>query len=296
MKSKIIFVIHQWLRPIGLAFAPLILLVCAAAPVAAQTTAPENMVQIPAGKFWMGRAYTLYVDSAELVPRDKLDDRPANNVYLDAFSIDQYEVTNADYAKYVQATGAKPPWHWPQGKSPNGKERLPVYNVNWFEAAGFCKWAGKRLPTEAEWEKAARGGLDRNRYSWGDDDIDRSERRLGAPQSAGRITDEPVPAHLDGPDAMPVGSFKPNGYGLHDMTGNVREWTNDWYDANYYAFMPKQNPQGPETGRYRSVRGSGWLDDPPNTIGGPSDVNTVDTRDFSDPDLRASTIGFRCAK
>src|SRR5213593_4269954 len=208
MKSKIIFIIHLWLRPIGLAFAPLMLcLVCAAAPVAANTTPPENMVQIPAGKFWMGRAYTLYVDSADLVPRDKLDDRPANNVYLDAFSIDKYEVTNADYAKYVQATGTKPPWHWPQGKSPNGKERLPVYNVNWFEAAGFCKWAGKRLPTEAEWEKAARGGLDRNRYSWGDAEVDTSEKYLHAPQGAGRITDAPVPAHLEGVDAMPVGSF-----------------------------------------------------------------------------------------
>jgi formylglycine-generating enzyme required for sulfatase activity len=80
------------------------------------------------------------------------------------------------------------------------------------------------------------------------------------------------------------------------MTGNVREWTNDWYDGNYYPFMPKQNPRGPETGRYRSVRGSGWLDVPPNAIGGPTDVNTVDSRDFSDPELRATTIGFRCAK
>jgi formylglycine-generating enzyme len=259
-------------------------------------TAPDNMVQIPAGKFWMGRAYTIYTDSADLIPRDKMDDRPANNIYLDAFYIDKYEATNADYAKFVQATGTKAPWHWPQGKLPAGREKFPVYNVNWFEAAAFCKWAGKRLPTEAEWEKAARGGLDRNRYGWGDAEVDTSEKYLEAPQGAGRTTDEPVPAHLDGTDAIPVGSFKPNGYGLYDMIGNVREWTNDWYDAYYYAFMPKKNPQGPETGRYRSVRGSGWLDDAPNTIGGPTDNNTVDSRDFSDPELRASTIGFRCAK
>src|SRR5437867_3440849 len=171
MKKKILFTI--------------LCCVCVAVPIAAQTAAPEGMVLIPAGKFWIGRTFSIFLDSGDLWARDKIDNRPANNIYLDAFYIDKYEVTNADYAKFVQATGARPPWHWPQGKGPNGKERLPVYNVNWFEAAGFCKWAGKRLPTVEEWEKEARGGLDRNRYSWGGDDIDRSERRLGAPQSAG---------------------------------------------------------------------------------------------------------------
>ena len=265
--------------------------VCAALPIAAQTAVPEGMAQIPAGKFWMGRAYSIFLDSADLLPRDKMDDRPANNIYLDAFSIDKYEVTNADYARFVDATGARPPWHWPQGKIPNGEERFPVFNVNWFEATDFCKWAGKRLPTEAEWEKAARGGLDRNHYSWGDAEIDRGEERLLAPQTAGRNTSTAAPAVIGRRYAMAVGSFAPNGYGLYDMTGNVMEWTNDWYDGNYYPFMPKQNPKGPETGRYRSVRGAGFFDQ-----GGHGEEKTVNYRNFSDPDLRGTTIGFRCAK
>src|SRR5881396_262328 len=252
-------------------------LVCAAAPLAAQTAAPENMVQIPAGKFWMGRTYTIYTDSADLVPIDKLDDRPANNIYLDAFYLDKYEVTNADYTKFLQAnSGTKPPWHWPQGNFPAGKEKLPVYNVNWFEATAFCKWAGKRLPSEAEWEKAVRGGRDRKPYAWVDNDRDPDER---------------VPAAISRGKAMAVGSFPPNGYGLYDMIGNVMEWTNDWYDANYYPFMPKKNPQGPQTGRYKSVRGAGYADQ-----GGHGMEKLVSYRNFSDPDTRMTTIGFRCAK
>src|SRR5439155_2851162 len=181
-----------------------------------QTAAPENMVQIPAGKFWMGRAYTIYTDSADLVPLDKLDDRPANNIYLDAFYLDKYEVTNAEYAKFLQATGGKPPWHWPQGKIEAGKEKLPAYNVNWFEADAYCKSVGKRLPTEAEWEKAARGGMDRQTYGWKEDE--------DAPPNA------PIPAAINRNKAQAVGSLAPNGYGLYDMIGNVIEWTNDWYD------------------------------------------------------------------
>jgi iron(II)-dependent oxidoreductase len=266
--------------------------VCAALPAAAQTAAPEGMASIPAGKFWMGRTFSIFLDSGDLLARDKMDDRPANNVYLDAFSIDKYEVTNTDYARFVVATGARPPWHWPQGKIPNGEEKFPVYNVNWFEATDYCKWAGKRLPTEAEWEKAARGGLDRNHYAWGDDTIDKSnEQTLLSPQSALRNTATPVPATLGRPRPNPVGSFASNGYGLYDIIGNVMEWTNDWYDNNYYPFMPKRNPRGPETGKYKSVRGAGFADQ-----GGHGEEKLVDYRNFSDPDTRMTTIGFRCAK
>src|SRR5205809_512334 len=226
-------------------------LLCAAVPLAAQTAAPENMVQIPAGKFWMGRTYTIYTDSADLVPIDKLDDRPANNIYLDALYLDRYEVTNADYTKFLQAnSGTKPPWHWPQGNFPAGKEKLPVYNVNWFEATGYCMWAGKRLPTEAEWEKAARGGLDRKIYSWGDDDIDTSEFRRLPPASNATKSRKGPPEAAGSGKVVPVGSFPPNGYGLYDIGGNVSEWLSDWYYDNYYPFMPKKNPNAPETGLY----------------------------------------------
>jgi len=261
--------------------------ICFALPIAAQTAAPEGaerkrdsaqpqeMVSIPAGKFWMGRTNSFWRDALDTEPRAKRDDRPANLIHLDSFYLDKYEVTNADYARFVEATGARPPWHWPQSKIAKGDERVAVYNVNWFEATAFCKWAGKRLPTEAEWEKAVRGGRDRKVYAWVDDN-DPGER---------------VPAAITRGKAMPVGSFPPNGYGLHDMIGNVMEWTNDWYDMNYYAFMPKKNPQGPETGLYKSVRGGGWTD----TLGEDGQLANF-YRNFSDPELRGLTIGFRCAK
>ena len=258
---------------------------------AAQVTAPEDMALIPAGKFWMGRSHTLFLDSIDIIVRDRMDDIPANNVYLDSFYIDKYKVTNADYARFIRATGIKAPWHWPQAKVSDGQERFPVYNVSWFEAADYCKSAGKRLPTEAEWEKAARGGLDRNLYSWGDNEINTFDEQGAIQQGARRNTNQPVQAALGRSGAMDVGSFAPNGYGLYDMVGNLMEWTTDWYDSNYYPFMPKENPRGPETGLYKSIRGASWTDNR-----GHGDTNTVHYRKFTDPETRMSTIGFRCAK
>jgi formylglycine-generating enzyme required for sulfatase activity len=251
--------------------------VCAALPLAAQTGAPEGMVQIPAGKFWMGRDHSTKGDADNNMPRGWRDDRPANLISVDAFYLDKYEVTNADYARFLEATGGKAPWHWPHGKVPAGDEKQAVANVNWFEATAFCTWAGKRLPTEAEWEKAARGGQDRKMYAW-DDDYEPATP--GAPV---------VPAVYNRNKAAAVGSLPPNGYGLYDMIGNVIEWTNDWYDSGYYAFMPRVNPKGPDTGMYRSVRGGGWAE-------GRGEKLANYYRNFSDPETRSSTIGFRCAK
>src|SRR4030095_8558793 len=170
----------------------------------------------------MGRTQTLWRDTIDVVPRAKMDNRPANLIYLDTFYLDKYEVNNADYARFLEATRGKPPWHWKGGKFRAGDEKQAVYNVNWFEADAYCKWAGKRLPTEAEWEKAARGGLDRQPYPWGD-------RAAGGGGGRGA----PSPAALGTGRAVAVGSYPPNGYGLFDMVGNVMEWTNDWYYLNY---------------------------------------------------------------
>jgi len=266
--------------------------VCAALPLAAQAPAPEGMVLIPAGKFWMGRTMMQVVDAINVRARDSMDDIPANNVYLNAFYLDKYEVTQTDYAKYLAAAkGIKAPWHWPQGNIPKGEEKFPIYNVNWFEATDYCKWVGKRLPTEAEFEKAARGGLDSKVYSWGDDDIDTSEFRRLPPASSATKSGRGSP---DGGGLGEVGKLPPNGYGLYNMAGNVSEWLNDWYYDNYYPFMSKQNPKGPETGLYRSVRGANWATGGPSGDGHPAQV--VFYRNFSDPDLRITTIGFRCAK
>ena len=232
------------------------------------------MVTIPAAEFWMGRSQFQWLfDRNTEIERDRLDDTPAHKVYLDSFSIDKYEVTNEEYARFSEATGAKPPWYWPKAKFPEGQERFPVYNVSWAEAGAYCRWAGMRLPTEAEWERAARGDLDRKKYPWGDEDDLRNKGHLNYPS---------------GPVA--VGSFPPNGLGLYDITGNVWEWTNDWYSRDYYAISPDRNPKGPETGMYKIIRGGGWTDgyDARNLM--------ASHRSYADPATRAFTIGIRCVK
>ena len=220
------------------------------------------MVLIPAGEFQMGDAFN-EGDSSE---------RPVDTVYLDAFYMDVYEVTNAQYKKFVQATGHKEPegyiyvngsWvlgkPW-QDKNLNG-DNQPVMCVTWFDAVAYAEWAGKRLPTEAEWEYAARGGLKGKRFVWGDD--------WPPPKNAGNFADEtakktfPGWAIIDGYDdgyayTAPVGKFTPNGYGLYDMAGNIWEWCADWYDSNYYAISLKSNPIGPSSGSYRVLRGGSW--------------------------------------
>lgn len=230
----------------------------------------ETMATIPAGEFTMGRTRETPDDKTNMRPMILRDDRPSHKVFLDAFTIDTHEVTHAQYEAFIKATGHRAPYHWLGGKLPDGKNQLPIYNVDWEDANAYCRWAGKRLPTEAEWEKAARGGLDSQDYPQGE-----------------KIT--PADARFnvsDGPG--PVGKFKPNAFGVFDMAGNVSEWVNDWFDRTYYETSPPKNPTGPETGKYKMVRGGAWSD-------GPRRV-TVFFRNWVRPNQTTPNIGFRCAK
>ena len=229
------------------------------------------MAAIPAGEFWMGRTFHLNVEQATIFERDRRDDMPAHKVYVDAFYMDKYEVTNEEYVKFAEAAGKTKLWYWPGGKPAKGEERQPVHDVTWEDANAYCKSADKRLPTEAEWERAARGGLDRQRFPWGNE------------QGGKR-------AHVGYPwGAAAVGSFPPNAYGLYDMAGNVWEWTNDWYERDYYTVTPYQNPQGVPAGLYKVIRGGGWTD-------GGGQVIMNHFRNYADPETRTPIIGFRCAK
>jgi formylglycine-generating enzyme required for sulfatase activity len=227
-----------------------------------------EMVLIPAGEFLMG--------SPE--GEGNSDEHPQHTVYLDAFYIDKYEVTNAQYKKFVGATGHRipyfnadwaKPYNWQNGTYPSGKGNHPVVFVSWDDAEAYCEWAGKRLPTEAEWEKAARGRLEGKKYPWGDEN------------PSGRAN-----YNSTGIDA--VGSYAPNGYGIYDMTGNVWEWVADWYSENYYRVSPKNNPKGPDSGTRRVHRGGSWGS-------GGSGLRAA-LRNWGTPDVRLGNFGFRCAQ
>jgi formylglycine-generating enzyme required for sulfatase activity len=233
--------------------------------------AAEKMATVPAGEFTMGRTRETSDDKTNMRPLILRDDRPPHEVYLDEFRMDAHEVTQAEYAAFVKATKHRAPYHWLGGTVPAGAEALPVHNVDWRDADAYCRWAGKRLPTEAEWEKAARGGLDGQDYPWGGDKITPADARFN-------VADGPAPA----------GQFKPNAYGLYDMAGNVAEWVNDWFERAYYEQSPPKNPAGPQSGKYKMVRGGAWSDGPRRL--------TVFFRNWVRPNQTTPNIGFRCAK
>jgi formylglycine-generating enzyme required for sulfatase activity len=225
-----------------------------------------EMVSIPAGTFTMGRTKLTSDDKTNMRPHVLLDDRPLHKVTLSAFQLDKHEVTNGQYQVFVEKTKHRQPYHW---TGPHPAE-LPVYNVSWDDANAYCQWKAERLPTEAEWEYAARGGKDAMDYPWGDQaDAKQARFNMGT-----------------GPGA--VAKYQPNGFGLYDMAGNVSEWTADWFDGSYYQNSPAVDPKGPATGEYKVIRGGAWSDNGKRI--------TVFFRNWVRPDQRTPNVGFRCAR
>ena len=242
----------------------------------------ENICWVPPGPFWMGRTRLWLIDEIGWQTRDRVDARPVHRVTLSGFWMDRNEVTQADYRDFTMSTGTPTPFHWRQG-FPEDAARLPIYNIRWDEAAAYCAFRGKRLPTEAEWEKAARGGLEGQSWPWGD------RYRPEPEEGAGDGGPPPPPARIGHPRGpTEVGSYPPNGYGLHDMVGNIAEWVADGYDLGQYAVSRARDPRGPEDAPYRVFRGGSWADTDER-------IASVFYRNFTRPDTRIHSIGFRCA-
>jgi formylglycine-generating enzyme required for sulfatase activity len=257
-----------------------------------------NMRLVPQGAFTMGaKADDAVAECVKLSqPGSCLatytDEEPRHQVYLDAYYMDMYEVTNALYKACVDAGwGCTPPGHNEPSENFSDHygdsqfDAYPMVDVTWNQAETFCKWRGARLPTEAEWEKAARG-TDARTYPWGNT-FDGVKTNFCDKNCQG----VPNPNYDDGyAEAAPVGSHPQDvsPYGIYDLAGNVDEWTADWYDENYYRNSPTRNPQGPSFGRYGVQRGGSWR------YGG--SVARSSARYWDTPDNISDASGFRCAR
>ncbi|MES1257399.1 MAG: SUMF1/EgtB/PvdO family nonheme iron enzyme [Acidobacteriota bacterium] len=232
---------------------------------------PPGMVAIPGGEFQRGRTFVWPDYDVKWYPNPARDDLPVRGITVDAIYLDEAEVTNKRFAAFVKATGHRAPFNWRAGQIPEGKEQYPAVDVSWDDATEFCAWEGKRLPTEAEWEHAARGSREGRMYPWGDEKISAKDAVFN---------------QVDGP--RPVCGKTKSEYGLCDMIGNVWEWCSDWYGQHYYQDAPDHNPKGPDTGLYRVLRGGSWFDVPPLFL-------TSSYRSWARQKERSPTIGFRCA-
>ena len=228
---------------------------------------PNEMVLIPAGPFIRGTDHRLP------------DEGPQHVMDLPAFWIDRYEVTNLQYKKFIDATGRRSPRHFRNRTFPEGKADHPVTYVSWDDAKAYCEWAGKRLPTDAEWEKAARG-TDGREYPWGDEfDIEKANMPLRWAE-LGQFG-----------DTTPVGAFEGgvSPYGVYDMTGNVWEWTASWYQP----YPGNTTPSESYGTRYKTLKGGSWFDCSFYKCGISAPVYN---RSFFAKRTRNDSFGFRCAK
>lgn len=277
----------------------------------AAQTPPPGMVLIPGGTFQMGSA------------TGRPDEAPVHEVTIAPFYLDIHEVTNAEFAKFVAATGyvtEAEQWGWsiaflprtdqpkrvfgaewwaksdgadwqhPTGpdSSIEGQDDVPVVQVSWTDAMAYCEWADKRLPTEAEWEFAARGGAAGKTYPWGDELHPEGKQLHNHWNGVFPVEDRGEDGHTA---LAPVGSYPPNPYGLYDIAGNVWEWCADWYAPDYYRGSETDNPRGPARGTERILRGGSWLCSESYCTG-----YRVSHRNHTTPDSGLNNTGFRCAK
>lgn len=222
------------------------------------------MALVPAGEFIMGSSM------------GEADEQPVHWVYVGTFFMDTYQVSVSQYARFLDATSQEAPPDWSIMNRSQHQKR-PIANVDWPEAKAYCTWAGKRLPTEAEWEKAARG-TDGRTYPWGNEHPTKFFANVSRDNwnNHGALT--------------AVGTFEggKSPYGIYDMAGNVWEWVNDWYDPDYYKTSPSKNPTGPSMGESKVIRGGSW--------GSRPDALRSSNREIHSPSIRGLGTGFRCAK
>lgn len=288
--------------------------------VSSATTRLQGMAHIPGGTFLMGNPRgDGYAADGE---------GPVHEVTIDPFWMDAATVTNARFAEFVDATGYVteaetfgwsfvfygflPPklqqsqrpagtpwwrqvfgsdWRHPEGPESDIDKRLdhPAIHISWNDAQAFCAWSGTRLPTEAEWEFAARGGRDGgNPFPWGKDLVPRGKHHMNVWQGTFLAHNSKADGHLG---TAPVTSYKPNGYGLYNMTGNVWEWCADWFSPTTYVNSVRNNPSGPETGEAKVMRGGSYL-----CHATYCNRYRVDSRSSNTPDSSTGNLGFRVVR
>ena len=285
----------------------------------ATTGATDGMVRLAGGTFTMGTA------DQEGYPAD--GEGPPRQVRVRPFWIDPTTVSNTRFADFVAATGyvteaerfgwsfvfqgllppdfpptravAATPWwrqvfgaDWRHPEGPHSsiadRDDHPVVHVSWADAGAYCRWAGKRLPTEAEWEYAARGGLEQRRFPWGDDLLPHGQHRMNVWQGVFPALNTAADGYLG---TAPVDAFPPNAFGLYNMTGNVWEWCSDWFSRTFHVRAARDNPSGPPTGDQKVMRGGSYLCHRSYCY-----RYRVAARSANTPDSTAGNLGFRCVR